>query len=206
MKFFRLTKFLPIIAIPLFFLSIPSDAEQVGFEFAMIEQDERGTEFNLDWKKDLEMSKGDAFYFSVKVSKGTVLYLLYEDSVEDMSLLFSSVAPGIASGDRIDIPGRDAVFTISDPPGTEKIYLVAMNAHDRMLAPAIAELADPGKARAAREKILDRLSTLKKEHSSLAKTAEKPVGVAGTSRGATVPEFTEIKGGDFYARTIRIRH
>jgi hypothetical protein len=53
--------------------------------------------------------------------------------------------------------------------------------------------------------ILSRIAELKNQYTDIATAAEKPVTVAGTTRGTGI-QTTDIKAEKFYAKTIRIKH
>lgn len=180
-------------------------AQEIQFEFSMVQQDKHGNKANLDWKKDLLLIKGDQFYFNLKPFNTTV-YLLYEDIEKKMTKLYPSQENQAGDDDRFRIPASGNFFTVTNPPGTEKIYLIALSKPDQVLSTLVSQLQETSKILQTSEKIRDRLAELKTQNSQLIQSAEKPVSVAGTSRGTEKDEYTEIKGGTFYAKTIRIKH
>ncbi len=118
---------------------------------------------------------------------------------------------------RYFIPDGDDWFTLDNAKGTERFYLVASSERLRNLESLVSSLqkiASDQKSTvaakgAARQAVLDEIRRLIKEHSQLAAAAEKPVTIAGGTRGIndTVAKLaTRIEAAGFYSKTFRLEH
>jgi hypothetical protein len=118
---------------------------------------------------------------------------------------------------RFFMPEGDDWFTLDGTKGTERFYLLASSDRLRPLEQLLLGLdktmsnqnSTVAAKASARQAVLDEIKRQTKEHSQLAAAAEKPVTIAGGTRGIneTVAKLaTRIEADGFYSRTFRLDH
>ena len=168
----------------------------------------------LDFATPPKLKNGATIQIYLEQKPGVYLYLYLIDSSGDVAFLFpgekdfySKVAPA----DRVfRLPADTDRFELTPPGGQEKLYLLAAaNRLGRLEEVTAAFLAQPDDP-LRKEEVAKELKRLRQEHSSLAKTTETSVPVAGTvrSRGVLSDSFevTRVDAVDFYSRILRIDH
>ena len=170
---------------------------------------------------DKALRSGDQLKFMLELHKTCFVYLIYQSSQGDMSLLFPYQLNRFGSACELQtmyyIPRDDSWFELDDKSGTETIYLIASISRLIELE-ELFQKVDPGAGgnRGQAELIRSRIMALKKQHRTLTASAERPVPIGGNVRGISkdVQEKTpdmgavaiEVSAKDFYCRTFTIEH
>jgi hypothetical protein len=180
-----------------------------------------GSAVPIDFKERVNVAPGDLFKIHIQPIKTAYIYLFLHDAADELELLFplsfalfdgKSYAQGL-----FFIPEGDNWFTLDSAKGTERFYLLASSERLRPLETLVLALqktsanqkATVAAKTAARQAVLDEMARVRKQHSQLAAAAEKPVTIAGGTRGinATVEKLaTRIEAGGFYTKTFRLEH
>ncbi len=215
----RLIFFLAIVALSC--VGLAADDARLEFDWAFVRQAEDGSIAPLDFKERVGVVPGDLFKIYIQPVGKVFIYLFLHDASSELSLLFPAgfsafEAKTYRSG-LFFIPEGDDWFTLDGVRGTETFYLVAsadrLGELESRYAAFESVAGNPKSTAAARsaavQKVLDELSRLRKQHSTLATAAEKPVTIAGGTRGvnASVQQSaTRITGIGFYNKTFRLEH
>ncbi len=188
----------------------------VVFDWAFVRRGPTGAPVRVEFAERVAVARGDLFKVHIQpIAKGTFVYLFLHDAEGNLELLFPDrfeafQEPGYAGTPAFIPPGEDW-FALDGSSGTERFYLVASSQRLRNLERLSADLraAAPTGIPAARQRVLDEIAALRREHSKLAVAAEKPVAIAGGTRGIsdTVEKLgTRIEAVRFYTRTFRLEH
>ena len=170
---------------------------------------------------DTALQTGDQLKFMLELHKTCFVYLIYQSSQGNMSLLFPSQINQFDSDYALQktyyVPHHDSWFELDNQSGTETFYLIASVSR----VPELEELfpkAAPGVDvnHSQSELIRARILALKKRHRTLTASAERPVPIGGSVRGISkdaptkVPDMgavaIEVSAKDFYCRTFTIEH
>jgi hypothetical protein len=170
---------------------------------------------------DTALRSGDQLKFMLELHKTCFVYLIYQSSQGDMSLLFPYQLNRFGSACELQtmyyIPRDDSWFELDDKSGTETIYLIA--SISRLIE--LEELFQKATSgtdvnRSQAELIRTRIIALKKQHRTLTASAERPVPIGGNVRGISKDTQTkapamgagaiEVSAKDFYCRTFTIEH
>jgi hypothetical protein len=165
--------------------------------------------------RKLSMPSGTTFRFYYQAYTPQYLYFFLDDAGGTLSLI-RPASPGRSArmepGAPEYVPGGTAWFTLDANPGTETFYLLVADAPLDRLETLMKEGMGPQGAKgAAREALVAEITALKRTKSALTSPAEKPVPIAGTTRGAAPGagaslEGLEVNAERFYTRTLRIDH
>ena len=172
--------------------------------------------------RDTTLKSGDQIKFFVKLQSPSYLYLIYQSSQHELSVLYPSRfkqldSQGAAPGKQY-IPDGNQWFELDEHTGQEKFYLLASIQRLVDLETLINkyESADKTKRSALADKITAEIRNLRKRHLKFKTYAEKPVTIIGNLRGGdqTVRVHTkdvadyavEISTTTFFSRTYTIDH
>jgi hypothetical protein len=181
---------------------------------------EQGRKF-LPITADTALKTGDQLKFMLELHKTCFVYLIYQSSQGDMSLLFPYQRNQSGSDYELQkmyyIPQDDNWFELDDRRGTETFYLIASISRLIELEELFQKSAPGAEVnRSQAELIRTRIEDLKKKHRTLTASAERPVPIGGNVRGISKDEQTktpdmgavaiEVSAKDFYCRTFTIEH
>ena len=214
---FRGAVLLAVVAALILTVSVPvlGAQEKTSFNWAFVKRGADGSPIPLDFKERVNISQGDLFKIHVQPLDHAYIYLLLQDTQGDLQRLFPESFDEFARASylttRYFIPEGENWFTLDNAKGTERFHLLA--SRDRLakletLVRSFEKAGAAGKA-AAREAVLDEIARLRKEHSQLTIAAEKPVTVAGGTRGintAVQKVATRIDAAGFYYKLFRLEH
>ena len=172
--------------------------------------------------RDTDLKSGDQIKFFVKLQSPSYLYLIYQSSQRELSVLYPSRFKQLDSQDAESgsqyIPDGNQWFELDEHSGQEKFFLLASIKRLVALETLINqyESADKAKKSALAEKITGEIRNLRKRHLKFKTYAEKPVTIIGNLRGGeqTVSVHTkdladyavEISTTTFFSRTYTIDH
>ena len=170
---------------------------------------------------DTALKTGDQLKFMLELHKTCFVYLIYQSSQGDMSLLFPYQIN--KAGNNYELmkmyytPRDDSWFELDDKSGTETFYLIASVSRLNDLEELFQKAASGADIdRDQSELIHARITALKKRHRTLTASAERPVPIGGNVRGISKDAQTkapdmgagaiEVSAKDFYCRTFTIEH
>ncbi len=200
-----------------------SDEGRVVFQWAFgsIKNTGLGPQFEVI-TRDSTLRSGDQIKFFLKVEKKCFVYLIYQSSQSELSILFPYRFKLLADNYQISghhyIPEGDQWFELDEVTGTEKFYLLASaeRLNDLESFVNVYESADKSKKDGLGEKILSEIRRLRKQYLKFKSYAEKPVTIIGNMRGSEKTKAVglndladyavEISANNFFSRTFTIDH
>ena len=213
-----------LTALALLFVVIAGLAAQeakLSFTWAFVKRAADGSAVPINFSERVNIKAGDLFKIHIQPATSSYVYLILQDAADDVQLLFPDSfdlfeKPSYAQA-RYFIPDGDNWFTLDNAKGTERFSLVASSERLRPLESLVLTLqkttsnqkSTVAAKNAARQAVLDETRRLIKEHSQLAVAAEKPVTIAGGTRGineAVAKLATRIETAGFYSKTFRLEH
>jgi len=207
------------LAILLLFLAaaggLAAQEAQTSFNWAFVKRGAEGSPVPIDFKERVSIAQGDLFKIHVQPIQNAFVYLFIHDAQGDLQLLFPErfeVFNGRTYlNTRYFIPEGDNWFTLDNAKGTERFYLLASSERLRPLESLFLsyDKASAGAKAAARQAVLDEVARVRREHSQLTIAAEKPVTIAGGTRGinaAIQKVATRIEAPGFYYKLFRLEH
>jgi hypothetical protein len=208
-----LRKFLVALVLLLPAALVPADEQDLQFDWAFMKQTPGGASHSVDFSERLAISTGDLFKISIKPLRNAYIYLYLQDAKGDLQLLFPEQFTDFEGARYMDeqffVPHGRAWFTLDSEKGAERFHLLASASRlSRLESLTLAfQEAARGKngADAQRQAVLDEITQLRRTHSRLTTAAEKPVTIAGGTRGAAI-EGMRIEAAGFYTRTLRLEH
>jgi hypothetical protein len=200
---------------------LTAQEKRLAFDWAFVKRAPDGSAVPVDFKEKVDISAGDLFKIHVRPVHAAFIYLVLQDASDAVQLLFPEsfdqfTAKGY-EGMACFIPEGDDWFSLDSARGTERFILLASSERLPALEAGLLTLgkaeADPKAAAAvkarARAAVLEEIARVRKLHSALAVAAEKPVTIAGGTRGinAAVQKLaTRIEAAGFYTRTFKLEH
>jgi hypothetical protein len=188
---------------------------QSAFNWAFVKRTAEGVPAPVDFKERVSITTGDFFKIYVQPVRNAYIYLFLHDAQGDLQLLFPGSFSLFDSGAYLDasylIPSEDNWFTLDNATGTERFYLVASSERLRPLEAMVVSYRNASGAakETTREAVLDEIARVRRQHSELIVAAEKPVTVAGGTRGiatAIQKVATRIEAPGFYYKLFRLEH
>jgi len=172
--------------------------------------------------RDTDLKSGDRIKFFVKPESPCYLYLIYQSSQRELSVLyplrFKQLDDRETWSDRQYIPDGNQWFELDEHTGREKFFLLASIQRLVDLETLVNqyESADKTKKSALVDKITAEIRSLRKRHLRFKTYAEKPVTIIGNLRGGEqamsahtkdVADYAvEISTTTFFSRTYTIDH
>ena len=172
--------------------------------------------------RDTALKSGDQIKFFVRLETPSFLYLIHQNSLREMSVLFPHRFKLLESRDTMSgkhyIPDGYQWFELDEHAGQERFYLLASSQRLFDLEALINqyESADKAKKSESAEKITSEIRNLRKRHLKFKTYAEKPVAAIGNIRGVEQTEgvqskdiadyAVEISTTTFFSRTYTIDH
>jgi hypothetical protein len=194
---------------------------KVSFTWAFVKRATDGSAVPVNFGSRVNIKPGDLFKIHIQPGPRTWIYLVLQDSAGAVQRLFPESfdifdKPSYAAT-RFFMPEGDDWFTLDGTRGTERFFLLASSERLRSLESLLLSLekttANQGSTAAAessaRQAVLDEIKRLAREHSQLSAAAEKPVTIAGGTRGineSVAKLATRIEAESFYTRTFRLEH
>jgi hypothetical protein len=201
---------------------IAAQEAKLSFNWAFVKRDAKGSPVPINFSERVNIKAGDLFKIEVQpFASSSYVYLVLQDAAGEVQLLFPEsfdlFGKTSYAQTRYFIPEGDDWFTLDNARGTERFWLVGSSERLRTLESlvlALQKTASDQKStvaakNAAQQAVIDELKRLIKEHSQLAVAAEKPVTIAGGTRGineAVAQLATRIEGAGWYQKTFRLEH
>lgn len=195
--------------------ALPAQEALTSFNWAFVKRAADGSPVALDFKERVNISQGDLFKIHVQPIRAAFVYLFLHDAQGDLQRLFPETFEVFDGGSYLNtsyfIPEGDNWFTLDSAKGTERFYLIASSERMRQLE-SLSLSYDKASASAkavARQAVLDEIARVRREHSQLTMAAEKPVTIAGGTRGintAIRKVATRIDAPGFYYKLFRLEH
>ena len=213
-----------LVALALLLLTAAGLAAQgakPSFTWAFVKRTADGGAVPINFSERVNIKAGDLFKIHIQPAASSYVYLILQDASDDVQLLFPDSFELFGKTSyaqaRYFIPEGDDWFTLDNAKGTERFYLVASSERLSPLESLVLTLQKTASNQkstvaainAARQAVVDEIKRLIKAHSSLAAAAEKPVTIAGGTRGIneTVAKLaTRIEAAGFYSKTFRLEH
>jgi hypothetical protein len=196
-------------------VSLAAQEAQTAFNWAFVKRAADGSPAPIDFKERVSIAPGDLFKIHVQPLRGAFIYLFLHDAQGDLQTLFPEsfdLFGGSAYlNTRYFVPEGDNWFTLDSARGTERFYLIASSERLRPLESLVRsyDKASASAKGAARQAVLDEIARVRREHSQLTMAAEKPVTIAGGTRGintAIQKVATRIEAPGFYYKLFRLEH
>ncbi len=196
-------------------IGLASEDAKTALDWAFAKRAADGSAVAINFNQRVGIVKGDLFKIYISPLSGAYAYLFLHDEGGDLQLLFpddfSLFKNPSYLGARYFVPEGDHWFALDDAPGTERFYLIASAERLLALESLVASYASapPDKKGAARQAVLDEIARVRRQYSQLAVLAEKPVTVAGGTRGinANVEKLaTRIEANGFFYKVFRLDH
>ena len=200
-----------------------TDESRLTFQWAFgaIKNTGAGPQFDVI-TRDTMLRSGDQIKFFLKVEDNCFVYLIYQSSQGELSVLFPYRFRRLADDYKISghfyIPKADQWFELDQVTGTEKFYLLAsaVRLNDLETLVNTYEGADTSKKAGLGGQILSEIRKLRKQHLKFKSYAEKPVTIIGNMRGSEKTKAVglndladyavEISANNFFSRTFTIDH
>lgn len=200
-------------------IGLSAEGRKLSLNWAFAKRAANGAATPIDFSERVNIKSGDLFKVFIQPEASSYVYLVLQDASDEVQLLFPEGFDlfGEASyvKSRYFIPDGNDWFTLDSATGTERFYLIASSERLRALESLMLEhqrkasSKDSTAKNAARRAVLDEIKRLINEHSRLAAASEKPVSIAGGTRGVNddVQKLaTRIEASEFYAKTFRLEH
>jgi hypothetical protein len=204
--------------------AIQQDDANIGFEWAFGVLRHTGKAPVLTpITRDTVLKTGDEIKMLVKPTKDCYVYLVYLDSQGELNLLFPysirQLQTDYIIGKPYYIPKGRTWMTMDQNTGKEIFFLVASTERLLSLEVKLGNYfsVDPSERKPLAEGVVSEIRGLRKQYSTFATIAEKPMTIGGNIRStdtlktvARRPDVadiaTEISAKNFYSKTITIDH
>jgi len=189
--------------------------------FGAIKNTGLGSEFEVI-SRDTMLRSGDQIKFFLRLEKKCFVYLIYQSSQGELSILFPYRFKLLADNYQISghhyIPKGDQWFELDQNTGMEKFYLLASAERLNDLETLVNEYesADTSKKAKLGKQIHFEIRRLRKQHFKFKSYAEKPINIIGKMRGTEKTKAVglndlsdhavEISANNFFSRTFTIDH
>jgi hypothetical protein len=202
-------------------LSLGEEGPNLAFNGAFVSQAADGSSAAIDFSERVTIRPGQLFKIHIEPLQNAYVYLYLHDAAGDLSLLFPPGFETFASDSyartRYFIPDGENWFQLDGTKGTERFYLLASSQRLKTLEGLSAAYqkkrgnprSTSAEVGAARQAVLDEIARVRRQHSQLTIAAEKPVTVAGGTRGmdrSAENLATRIEAAEFYTKTFRLDH
>lgn len=143
---------------------------------------------------------GEQYRLVITPAAACYCYIIYEspDGTE-AAVLYSGP---LKQGDT----WYSAVFELSQPSGSESLYIITSRDEQKTLAQRITAFAS-GSGAAQRRALMNEVFRIRSNSSRFREAPEKPVLMGGASRGSPEKNYgVEYSGSEVYVKTISLEH
>jgi hypothetical protein len=199
--------------------AVGADGAKLAFNWAFSSRAADGSAVPIDFSEHVKIKPGQLFKISVEPIQNAYVYLYLHDAAGELTLLFPAAFDSFDAPTyfqtSVVIPEGDNWFQLDGSKGTERFYLLASPQRLKNLESLTQRFravdGDPKSTTAAkgaaRQAVVDEIARVRSQHSQVTIAAEKPVTVAGGTRGlGTTRGPTRIEATEFYTRTFRLDH
>ena len=173
--------------------------------------------------KDTVLKTGEEMKMYVELEKDCFVYLIYQSSKGEISVLFPNdgfrqFTEDYKTGKPYLVPKGRGWFTLDKNVGTETFYLLGSSERLIELEAMIGNYisADNAKKPDMAKNIVAEIRSVRKRYKNVATLAEKPITIGGNVRGVgettevrrvdVTSIATEISATNFYSKVISIEH
>jgi len=161
------------------------------------------------------IKEGDNISFYVEPGENTYVYIYMLDSSGNIDLIFPTsldknvIKSELTAGKKNYIPGKYEWFSVDDKKGTETYYLLASSQPLDKLEDLTKDYINAeGDQETTKQMILNEIKGQKKTY-AFGNPVEEPISFGGRIRGIKkdiAMMAVEVKGKDFYSKTIKLKH
>lgn len=201
--------------------SLAAEGAKLAFNWAFVSRSADGSSAPIDFSERVNIKPGELFKIHIEPVQNAFVYLYLHDAAGDLTLLFPGKFETFESdsyiGTQVFLPDGENWFQLDGTNGTERFYLLASTQRLKTLEALSLAYQDVkvnpkstiSAKNAARQAVLDEIARVRKQHSQLTIAAEKPVTIAGGTRGintSVAKLATRIEATEFYTKTFRLDH
>jgi hypothetical protein len=198
-----------------------AQGKDMAFNWAFVKRATDGSPVPIVFSEKVAIAAGDLFKIYIQAVRHTYIYLFLYDAQSSLQLLFPErfevFTEASYTQKQFFIPEGENWFALDNAKGVERFYLLASSTRLTNLESftrAYQKVSGDGKSSAAaigaaRQAVLDEIAQLRTKHSQLTMAAEKPVTIAGGTRGinaSVARAATRIEADEFYTKTFRLEH
>lgn len=233
MKHFNLISFL--LFLPL--LLTPPLWQPVGEGQAVAEQEDENVSFKWGFaaltgtgkdrkyipiNQDTVLKTGDEIKMVIELKKPCFVYLVYQNSIGDISMLFpydaNQFTADYKTAKNYYIPRGRTWFRLDSNTGRETFYLLASAQRLSDLESLLGKYKEASGSRKSdlTKEIISEIRNVRKRFRTFTTYAERPISIGGNVRGVTGQTETErfdvatiaqeISANNFYGKTYTIDH
>ena len=163
--------------------------------------------------QDATLKTGDQIKILVELQKACFVYVIHHGPQGEVHWLFpysqQQIDTDYQTGKRYDVPPGEGWFKLDDQVGRETFYLLASTERLPELETLLHtyKMAAPTQQPQLATNILSEIREVKKRYRQFATLAERPVPIAGNTRGPDITDLAvEITANNFYSKTFTIEH
>jgi len=184
----------------LFLLDAGIEAQQArAFNWNLALQNVRSTDL-IPFAATVQAKTGEQFRLVISPDDACFCYIIAESPAgNEVGILYSG---SIKSGEVWYSP----VMELTDPKGTESLFIITSREEQRRLAQRIAAFnGNPGNTQ--RRALMNEVFRVRSEISKFREEPEKPILMGGASRGTPdKSQGVQFSGLETYVKTISIQH
>jgi Domain of unknown function (DUF4384) len=163
--------------------------------------------------QDTTLKTGDQLKMLVELRKSCFVYVIHHGPQGEVHWLFplstQQLETDYQTAKRYDIPPGDALFKLDEQVGRETFYLLASAERLTGLETLLSTYATASQSEQSQiaTNIVSEIREVKKRYRQFATLAERPVPIAGNTRGEDIGDLAvEITAQNFYSKTFTIEH
>ena len=182
------------------FAAVQAPAQQgKPFKWSMSLQNVKTSEV-VDFSRPVKSQTGEQFRLMVQPTVKCFFYIIAESpNGDDVSILYA----GSLKKDEVWL---SEVLELTNPQGSESLFVITSQDEQKVLAQRIAALNESNSATQKRA-LMNEIFRIRSDASKFKEAPEKPVLMGGASRGsAEKSQGVEFSGVGTYVKTISIEH
>jgi len=180
----------------LFAAAVCAHAQTLSWNIAFYKGKERET---LSISRTIRMKTGETFRIAIRPENDCYCYVVCYDSERAVYVLQNTF---LKAGSEISTDPIE----ITDPPGTETIYVIMSLKRQEQLDSLIQKYNNNANSRQDANNLYREVVSLQNTASGLGEPASSFIASGGTTRGASGEYATRFTGKGMYVRAIAISH
>ena len=200
---------------------LAAEGAKLAFNWAFVSRSVDGSSAPIDFSERVNIMPGELFKTHIEPVQSAFVFLYLHDAAGALTLLFPGKFDTFESdsyiGTQVFLPDGENWFQLDSTKGTERFYLLASTQRLKTLE-GLSQIYQDVKVNpkstlsaknAARQAVLDEIDQVRTRHSQMTIAAEKPVTIAGGTRGintSVAKLATRIEATEFYTKTFRLDH
>ncbi|MGA2378755.1 MAG: DUF4384 domain-containing protein [Spirochaetia bacterium] len=200
---------------------LAAEGAKLAFNWAFVSRSADGSSAPIDFSERVNIMPGELFKTHIEPVQSAFVFLYLHDAAGALTLLFPGKFDTFESdsyiGTQVFLPDGENWFQLDSTKGTERFYLLASTQRLKTLE-GLSQIYQDVKVNpkstlsaknAARQAVLDEIDQVRTRHSQMTIAAEKPVTIAGGTRGintSVAKLATRIEATEFYTKTFRLDH